>query len=241
MLDKSKKNRIKRGMILAAGFGKRLQPLTLTTPKPLIDLGGKPLIQYALERYQSRQLETIVVNTHYLGDQVATYLRDKGEGIHVSFESEVLGTGGGIAKALPYFGNYPFFSLNSDIWVRETAGDILDQLEQTWDDDQMDALLVLVHRQNALDFQGAGDFFWNAATLTPTFRGEAPEAPYIYSGIQLLHPRLFEKLPPESGYFPLPDLYRKAQETHRLKAIILEGEWSDVGTLSALEAVRRLL
>lgn len=228
---------IKQAMILAAGFGKRLQPLTLTTPKPLIELDGKPLLQYALDRLVLRQLDTIVINTHYLADQIETYLQ--GQPVKISYETEILKTGGGIAKALSYFKDAPFFSLNSDIWWQETSGSILDQLEQTWDDATMDALLVLVPYENALYFQGTGDFFWDANTLVPTFRENQSAAPYIYTGIQLLHPRLFNGC--SQGSFSVVDLYRQAAKNNRLKAVILEGIWSDVGTVSALHSLRERL
>ncbi|MBW8309881.1 MAG: nucleotidyltransferase family protein [Candidatus Paracaedibacteraceae bacterium] len=226
---------IRQSMVLAAGMGKRLQPLTLTTPKPMIPLKGIPLLQYTLDRLVGRQLDKIVINTHYLAEQIAIYLEDRP--VIISHEAELLETGGGIAKALPHFGNQPFFSLNSDIWWQETSGNILDDLEQSWDDRSMDALLVLVPHANALNFPGPGDFFWEAATLTPTFRASDCAAPYIYTGIQLLHPRLFENCP--AGAFSIVDLYRRAHQKNKLKAIILEGVWSDIGTLDALEALRQ--
>ncbi|AIK97227.1 nucleotidyltransferase family protein [Candidatus Odyssella acanthamoebae] len=228
---------IKQSMILAAGMGKRLQPLTLTTPKPLITLNDTPLLQHILNRLLPRQLDKIVINTHYLSDQIASYLKDTS--VIISHESELLETGGGIANALFHFNNQPFFSLNSDIWWQETSGNILDDLQQTWDDKTMDALLVLVSHKNALNFAGPGDFFWNEATLTPTFSPAGSPAPYIYTGIQLLHPRIFENCPP--GAFSIVDLYRKAHHNNRLKAIVLEGIWSDVGTLDALESLRHRL
>jgi MurNAc alpha-1-phosphate uridylyltransferase len=225
---------IKQSMILAAGMGKRLQPLTLTIPKPLIPLNGAPLLQHILNRLLPRQLDKIVINTHYLADQIAAYLKETS--IIISHESELLETGGGIANALVHFGNQPFFSLNSDIWWQETSGNILDELQQTWDDRTMDALIVLVSHPNALNFSGPGDFFWNEATLIPTFSTVGSPAPYIYTGIQLLHPRLFKDHP--SGAFSIVDLYRKAHHNNRLKAIVLEGAWSDLGTLEALESLR---
>lgn len=228
---------INQGMILAAGLGKRLQPLTLTTPKPLIELAGRPLIQYALDRYLARRLKKIVVNTHYLAIQMADYLA--GWPVIISHEEELLETGGGIAKALPHFNGYPFFSLNSDIWWQDNANNSLDALEASWDETTMDALLLLVHRQNALNYDGAGDFLWDEATLTPTFRPSDIPVPYIFTGIQLLHPRLFNSCP--EGRFSVVELYQRAAKNQRLKAIVLNGEWSDVGTVTALNTLRQRL
>lgn len=228
---------IKKAMILAAGFGKRLRPLTLETPKPLVELAGKPLLQHALDRLAARQPDTIVINTHYLAEKITAYVQPlKDLPIILSHEQDTLETGGGIAKALPYFKNQPFFCLNSDIWWQETSGSSLDQLEQNWDETTMDALLLLVHRDNAQDYQGQGDFFWDPATLIPRFRQPETSAPYIYTGVQILHPRLFESCP--TGSFSIVELYHRAYRNNRLKAIVLDGTWSDLGTIQALESLR---
>ncbi len=227
--------RINQAMILAAGIGKRLQPLTLTTPKPLIDLKGKPLIQHALDRLQSMNIPKIIVNTHYLADQIHAYLDDKN--VIISHEQDILETGGGVLNALPHFDHTPILCLNSDIWWHENQDHILTDLEATWDDSTMDVLLVLIHKKDTLNFAGSGDFTWDQATLTPQFR-EQETAPYVYTGIQILHPRAFDGQ--ASGAFSLVDTYRKAASTHRLKAIILNGQWSDVGTPEALEKLRAM-
>ncbi len=224
---------INQAMILAAGLGKRLHPLTLTTPKPLINLKGKPLIQHALDRLQSMNIPKIIVNTHYLADQIHAYLDDKN--VIISHEQDLLETGGGVLNALPHFDHAPILCLNSDIWWHEDQGHILADLEATWDDSTMDVLLVLIHKKNTLNFSGSGDFTWDQITLTPQFR-EQETAPYVYTGIQILHPRAFDGQ--TSGTFSLVDTYRKAASTNRLKAIVLDGQWSDVGTPEALENLR---
>lgn len=235
---------INQAMILAAGFGKRLHPLTLSTPKPLIDLAGKPLIQHAIDRLLARPTQTIVINTHYLSEKISSYIEQvqantPSTSLILSHESEILETGGGIANALPYFESQPILCLNSDIWWQDDSGTTLETLEYSWDEASMDVLLALVHRDNALEFDGTGDFFWDPETLTPDFRKDSESAPYIYTGIQILHPRLFDRCP--DGAFSIVDLYRQARRTNRLKAIILDGIWSDVGTLSALESLRKRL
>ena len=221
---------INQAMILAAGIGKRLRPLTLTTPKPLVDLNGKPLIQYALDRLTHLGMHTIVVNTHYLADQIHDYLQNKD--VILSHESEILETGGGILNSLPHFENSPILSLNSDIWWQEHQGNILTELISAWDEATMDVLLVLVDKKNTLNFAGPGDFTWDVVTGTPSFRDTAM-APYVYTGIQIIHPRAFTGFDP--GCFSLVDIYRKTRQSNRLKAIILDGLWSDVGTIEALE------
>ncbi len=222
-----------QAMILAAGIGKRLQPLTLTTPKPLIELHGKPLIQHALDRLKS--IPKIVANTHYLADQIHTYLADKD--VIISHEDSLLETGGGVLNALPHFTNDPILCLNSDIWWQEDHGNILDDLTAAWDDTTMDVLLILVPKENTLNFSGPGDFMWDDKTQTPTFR-ESDSAPYVYTGIQMLHPRVFIGEKPRC--FSLVDIYKKTAKQHRLKAIVMNGKWSDVGTPQALEKLREM-
>lgn len=224
---------VNQAMILAAGMGKRLQPLTLTTPKPLIKLKGKPLIQYALDRLKS--MTKIVVNTHYLADQIHTYLANKN--VIISHENSLLETGGGVLNALHHFRQDPILCLNSDIWWQENQGNILEELMSTWDDAFMDVLLVLVQKENTLNFAGLGDFTWDGKTLTPAFR-ENDTAPYVYTGIQILHPRAF--LDEKFRAFSLVEIYKKAAKQNRLKAIILNGKWSDIGTPQALEKLQEM-
>lgn len=231
---------IKKAMILAAGFGKRLRPLTLEIPKPLVELAGKTLLQHALDRLATQQPDTIVINTHYLAEKIIAYVQNlKDLPIALSHEQDILETGGGIAKALPYFKNQAFFCLNSDIWWQEVSGNSLDQLEQNWDETTMDVLLLLVHKDNAQDYQGQGDFFWDSATQIPKFRSPEAIAPYIYTGVQILHPRLFESCPADR--FSIVELYHKAYQNSRLKAITLDGIWSDLGTIQALESLGQRL
>lgn len=225
---------IDQALIFAAGFGKRLQPLTLTTPKPLIDLNGKPLIQYALDRLNSAGIKKTVVNTHYLAEQLHDYLKDKN--VIISHEPEILETGGGLLNALPNFKPEPILCLNSDIWWQENHGSILKNLIKAWDDQTMDILLILVTQKNALYFKGPGDFDWNKETLIPTFR-QGDSAPFIYTGIQIIHPRVF--VGQESGCFSIVDIYHKVAKSNRLRALELDGTWCDIGTLDALESLRR--
>lgn len=227
---------IKQAMILAAGLGKRLHPLTLSTPKPLLRVGDIPLIQRAIDSLCDYGVERIVINTHYLGDQIRSYIDSlslKTPQIFLSEEPILLETGGGIAHATPYFLEGPLLCLNSDIWWQDNT--ILHRLWTTWEETKMDALLALVPHERAASFNGPGDFFMGDDNhLIP--RGTTPRAPYIYSGIQLIHPdRLLQGY---SGAFSLSNCYNNAASKHRLFGIELQGTWSDLGTLKALEAIR---
>lgn len=237
------KGPIREAMILAAGFGKRLRPLTLTTPKPLIELNGIPLIQRALSTLREADIKSIVVNTHYLAPQIHNYLTHVTDlKINISHESELLETGGGIAKALPFFRDVPILSLNSDIWWEERKRDNIDEgifqrLQAFWKDDLMDALLVVVSKDNALFYEGTGDFYWceeSGQLKFPSSNAVAPSSfpTYIYTGIQLIHPRLLKG---RQGNFALPMCYREAAANNRLYGIELHGKWSDVGTLQSLQ------
>lgn len=232
---------IKQAIILAAGVGKRLRPLTLTTPKPLIYLKGRPLIQVAIDALTAAHMDTIVVNSHYLGAQIDAYI-EKIETLSpkprfiLSREPEILETGGGIAHARQFFKDGPLISLNSDIWWNDKT--IIDRLHSNWDATKMDALLVLVPHENALFYKGAGDFNMSKeGRLSP--RGTAERAEYIYTGIQLIYPeRLLKK---RKGYFSLSECYLEAAANQRLYGIVIENKWSDVGTIEALEGVEMIL
>jgi N-acetyl-alpha-D-muramate 1-phosphate uridylyltransferase len=230
--------RITQAMILAAGFGKRLHPLTLTTPKPLIPLNHIPIIAYGLDHLKKAGIQRCVINTHYLADQLQNYLKSVSDfEIVISPENEILETAGGIRQALPFFKGQPFYSINSDIWWQ--SNDIFATLAQRWDPEKMDGLLAVVPQEQAIAFTGPGDYF-----LQPTgelcYRGTQPSAPYIYAGIQLLHPRIFQDLPLGSPY-RLPDLYHQWEAKNRLYGVVLQGPWCDIGTLPALKTLEHKL
>lgn len=232
---------VDQAMILAAGKGKRLQPLTLTTPKPLIPLQGKPILAYGVERLKTAGIKKVIVNTHYLADQIHDYLeRIKDVEIIISYEeTEPLETGGGILKALPSFEGKPFLSINADIWWEEMPNQhLLQQLMSVYDDKVMDALLTLIPKQNAIGFENRGDYYLEAGHRL-RYRSVDEDAPYIYGGIQLLHPRLFEGQAIRP--FALPELYHKAQAEGRLFGFAHQGKWCDIGSLTALTQLREFL
>jgi N-acetyl-alpha-D-muramate 1-phosphate uridylyltransferase len=222
-----------KAMVLAAGYGQRMRPLTLTRPKPLVEVAGKPLIDYGFERLRAAGVETAVVNVHYLPEQIEAWAaRQAAPRIIISDErGEILDTGGGIAKALPLLGEKPFFVINSDsFWVDE-GEPALDRLRAAWDDDRMDCLLLLSALARTVGYDGAGDFVRDAeGRLSRRSAGEG--APLVYSGAYLVAPRLFEEAP--QGKFSMNLLWDKAIAAGRLFGIEHRGRWLHVGTPEAI-------
>ena len=220
-------------MVLAAGIGKRMRPLTATVPKPLIEVAGRALIDHALDRLERANVETAVVNVHYLADLIRAHVgRRKRPEVIVSDERpRLLDTGGGVAKALPLLGPGPFYHLNSDSFWIEGARPNLDWLAAGWNDATMDGLLLLAPTVKAIGYSGKGDF-----RLDPTGRlsrrGERDVVPFAYAGAAILHPRLFEGCP--DGPFSLNLLFDKAIETERLHGVRMDGLWLHVGTPDAI-------
>ncbi len=211
-------------MVLAAGLGTRMRPLTLTRPKPLIEVAGQTLLDRVLGWMENAGVKDMVVNTHYLARQIEDHVRHY-KNIQVSSEADaLLETGGGIAKALPLLGPAPFFSANSDTICLDGKTPALHRMAAAWNDDEMDALLLLHPTEKAIGYEGRGDFAINPdGTLTR--RGDAPSAPYVFTGVQLLHPRLFAGHP--AGPFSMNILYDRAGP--RLRAIAHDGDWLHVG------------
>ena len=227
-------------MILAAGLGTRMRPLTDARPKALVPLGGRPLIEHALARLHDAGVERVVVNAHHHAEQLIAYLsgRDRIE-THVSDErEELLDTGGGIAKALPLLGEARFYAVNGDVvWLDGVANTLL-RLARRWDESAMDALLLLQLGPGALGYSGLGDFTMEADGLLRR-RREREVAPYVHCGIQLLHPRLFRACP--SGVFSLNLLYDRALAAGRLWGLRHDGLWLHVGTQAGLSAAEAAL
>ncbi|CAA7612735.1 nucleotidyltransferase family protein [Magnetospirillum sp. SS-4] len=230
---------IRRGMVLAAGLGVRMRPITLSIPKPLIQVAGRSMLDRALDRLDAAGVEDVVVNSHWLAERIAAHLAGR-PGITLSFEAEVLETGGGVAKALPLLGNGPFYVVNGDIiWTDGGGLPTLARLAGAWDDATMDALLLLVPVNRAVGYEGRGDFHLNGEAGVPRRRRDPETSPLLFSGIQILHPRLFEGCP--AGKFSLNVLYDRALATGRLAALVHDGGWYHVGTPEALPEVAALL
>ncbi|MBP7952189.1 MAG: nucleotidyltransferase family protein [Sphingorhabdus sp.] len=225
---------ISSAMVMAAGLGTRMRPLTNDRPKPLVMLGGKTLIDHALDKLREAGVTNIVVNVHYLPDMVEAHLAEYAPDfdVHISDERALLlETGGGLVKAQDHLGGDPFYCVNSDnIWT-ENGDHSLGRLAAAWDDTMMDALLLVVPVQNAYHHRGKGDFFIGDDGILER-RGARDDAPYIYTGIQLISHRLLRD--PPSGPFSTNILWSRAIAEGRLHGLIHEGEWFDIGTPQAI-------
>jgi N-acetyl-alpha-D-muramate 1-phosphate uridylyltransferase len=231
----------KKAMILAAGLGTRMAPLTATRPKPLIELKGKALIDYAIDRFIQHGVKFIVVNVHYLADQLVAHLeKRKDVEIRICDERDaILDTGGAVAKALPLFEGEPFYTHNSDsLWV-EGMGSALTRMRQRWDPETMDALMLVAPTVSAIGFDGRGDFEMDSLGLLKR-RAEMTLAPFVWTGVQIVHPRLFDGVP-KSGRFSINPLWDRAIDKGRLYGIRLDGVWIHVGTPQSLEEAETFL
>ncbi len=219
-------------MILAAGMGKRMRPLTASQPKPLVRVAGKPLIDHALDRLEDAGVAKAVVNVHYLADALEAHIVGRAApAVTISDErKELLETGGGMLKALPRLPD-PFFSLNSDnIWLDGPRSAFHD-LSNRWNPDEMDALLLVVPHARAVNFSGAGDFHMDPlGRLRRRISGCI--APFIYTGIQLVSHRLMREAP--EGAFSTNLLWNRAIEEGRLFGASFTGQWFEVGTPEAI-------
>lgn len=218
-----------KAMILAAGMGNRMRPLTLHTPKPLLEVGGKPLIVWHIEKLQKMGVQEIVINTAWLGEKLADTLGDGSQfGVKIlwSHEGEGLETAGGIINALPLLGNEPFILVNGDVWTTMDFAPLLNvQLENDL------AHLVLV--ENPVQHP-QGDFTL-AANKAYTFEQARSGENLTYSGVAVMHPQMFNGL--ESGKRPLAPLLKQAMQQEKISAQKLQGVWVDVGTPERLNAL----
>jgi MurNAc alpha-1-phosphate uridylyltransferase len=230
----------KRAMVLAAGFGQRMQPLTNGKPKPLVPVKGVPLIDYGLARLSEAGCDTIVVNVHYLADQIEAWAkRNTSPRIIISDERlELLDTGGGIVKALPLLGSEPFFVVNSDsIWI-DQGRPALERLRAAWDSARMDCLLLLCPPERTVGYDGHGDFLKDAAGRI-FGRVKPGEKGLAYIGAYLVHPRLFANV--RLSKFSMNLLWDRAIAEKRLFGIEHEGLWLHVGTPEAIALAERAL
>jgi N-acetyl-alpha-D-muramate 1-phosphate uridylyltransferase len=217
----------RHAMVLAAGRGERMKPLTDRMPKPLVKVGDKALIDHVLDRLDAVGVERVVVNVHHLADALERHL-DGRRSIVISDErNQLLETGGGIVKALPLLGQAPFFLINSDtIWLDGVKPNLA-RLAEAFDPGRMDALLLLAPAATSVGYAGRGDY-----AMTPEGqlerRGERAVVPFVYAGTAILSPALFADAPPWP--FSLTRLFNRAEEAGRLHGLRLEGVWMHVGT-----------
>jgi MurNAc alpha-1-phosphate uridylyltransferase len=227
-------------MVLAAGLGKRMRPLTASQPKPLVRVGGKALIDYSLDKLADAGVAKAVVNVHYLADALEAHLssRKGGPAITISDErAQLLETGGGMVKAAPLLPD-PFFCLNSDnIWL-DGPRDVFHELSARWDTDQMDALLLVAPHARASNYTGKGDFHLDPLGRISR-RRPGRIAPFIYTGIQVVSHRLLRDAP--EGPFGTMQLWERAIAEGRLYGLSHTGLWCEVGEPSAIAPTEALL
>jgi MurNAc alpha-1-phosphate uridylyltransferase len=224
---------LKKAMILAAGLGSRMRPITNRTPKPLVQVNGHALIDHAMDRLVEGGVTDVVVNLHYLGDQVERQLSlRQNPKITFSWERDkLLDTGGGVKNALQQLGNDPFWVVNCDsLWLNGPQKMMSRAIEQ-WDPEKMDALLVLHSTVDAYGYEGRGDFQADPNGLLSR-RPELEVAPWLFTGIQILNPTVFDNSP--SGAFSLNVVYNNMIENARLYGMVHDGEWFHVGTPDGL-------
>jgi N-acetyl-alpha-D-muramate 1-phosphate uridylyltransferase len=224
-----------RAFVLAAGLGTRMRPYNGHIPKPLVEVGRKSLIDYSLDRLADAGVETAIVNVHHLADALEHHLapRQRPHIVISDERGELLGTGGGIAKALPQFGAKPFFLVNSDtVWLDGVKPNFT-RLAEAFDPKTMDALLLLAPTTNSIGYTGRGDF-----AMLPDGRlrrrAENQVVPFVYAGAAILTPALFANAP--AGAFSLTTLFDRAGDAGRLFGLRLEGVWMHVGTPEAVAA-----
>jgi MurNAc alpha-1-phosphate uridylyltransferase len=223
---------IKKAMVLAAGYGTRLKPLTDRVPKPLVPVAGKPMIQYALDRLQAYGIDEVVINVSHLKEQLTAWLAGYRKlAVKLSEEAEPLETGGGLRKALPLLGYEPVFVINSDILWTDEGESALDRLARHWDDSKMDFLLLAQPKSRAVGHDKGEDHLF----IKPgnTIEWNAQEAPYIIAGIGIFHPRVLRDAP--DGKFSIKVLWHHALAQNRLFCLPHHGRWFQTGTLADIK------
>ena len=244
-------------MLLCAGFGTRMRPLTLTTPKPLLKVQGKTMLELALKKLgDTGCVKRVVINTHYLYEQIEDYAKSLDltalglKEIIISREEEILETGGGIVKALPYFNNKPFFAINADLpWIDNiSVSNSLSRMIEIWDSETMDVLLLIMRTEKAMGFANTGDFFLIPREHKPHSelafgelyrKNTEPPRPYVLISAQILKPELFTE--PPAKVFSNNVIYNKAEEKHKLYGLEHFGTCYHIGTPQDLQKANELL
>jgi MurNAc alpha-1-phosphate uridylyltransferase len=235
-------NKVTAAMIMGAGLGTRMRPLTDDRPKPLITVGGKTLIDHSIDRLVAAGVSLVVVNLHYKAAMLKAHLAKRHD-VEILFSDEteqLLDTGGGVVKAMPHFGNRPFFVLNSDsIWI-ENGTPALSAMLAEWDEAQMDGLLLLADMKTALGYEGSGDFALKPdGQMIRARDAQKGDAVYAYPGVQIVQPRLFANAPP--GAFSTNIMWDRAIAQKRLSGTVMDGTWLHVGTPEARDEAEATL
>lgn len=232
---------IRTAMVLAAGLGKRMRPLTATRPKPLVEVAGKALLDHVLDRLRAAGIARAIVNVHYLADALEAHLKRRAGDMDIVISDErdqLLETGGGLVRAAPLIGDDRFLVVNSDnLWI-DGPVDAIRLLDQRWDEATMDALLLVVPQARANGHNGMGDFHMDAAGRLSR-RRPARVAPFVYTGIQIVSRRLLADAP--EGPFSTNLLWNRAIAAGRLYGVVHQGLWFDVGTPGAIARTEAML
>ena len=232
---------IDTAMVMAAGLGKRMRPLTATRPKPLVEVMGKPLVDHVIDHLRAAGITKIVVNVHYLADSLEAHLVKRAEGLDLIISDErakLLETGGGLIHAKALIGDAPFFCLNADNFWIDGPVSALDLMRQRWDETRMDALLLMVPHARAHCHNGRGDFHLDGNGLVSR-RKASRVAPFVWTGIQILHPRLL--IDPPADKFSTNVFWDRAIEAGRCYGMVHQGLWFDVGTLPAIKLTEAII
>jgi MurNAc alpha-1-phosphate uridylyltransferase len=229
-------------MVMAAGLGKRMRPLTATRPKPLVEVAGRPLIDHVFDRLRSAGVKRAVVNVHYMADALEAHLAARVKGIELAVSDErraLMETGGGIVQARDLIGDAPFLVINSDnLWI-DGPTDAIRALAARWDDATMDALLLLVPLAQAHCHAGQGDFRIDPNGRIVGRRVPGKPAPFVYTGVQILSPRVIADWP--EGPFSTMLFWERAIAAGRAFGLVHQGLWFDVGTPGAIPQVEAML
>jgi MurNAc alpha-1-phosphate uridylyltransferase len=229
-------------MVMAAGLGKRMRPLTATRPKPLVEVAGKTLLDHVFDRLRSAGVKRAVVNVHYLADALEAHLKNRVKGIDVLVSDErkrLMETGGGIVQARDLIGDKPFLVINSDnLWV-DGPTDAIRALAARWNDAEMDALLLVVPLARAHSHSGQGDFRLAPDGRITGRRQPGRLAPFVFTGVQILSPRLIADWP--EGPFSTMLFWERAIAAGRAYGLVHQGLWFDVGTPSAIGRTEAML
>ena len=229
-------------MVMAAGLGKRMRPLTATRPKPLVEVAGKALIDHVFDRLRAAGVERAIVNVHYLADTVEAHLSDRFADMEIVFSDErrqLMETGGGLVQARDLLGDEPILVVNSDnLWV-DGPVDAIRLLASRWNEAIMDALLLVVPLARANSHGGSGDFVVAADGRITGRRRAGRVAPFVYTGIQIIHPRIIADWP--QGPFSTNLFWSRAIEAGRAYAQVHQGLWFDIGTPAAIPKAEAML
>lgn len=232
---------IRTAMVLAAGLGKRMRPLTASRPKPLIEVAKKPLLDHVFDHLRAAGIKRVVVNVHYLADAIEAHLKARVKDMEVIISDErakLLETGGGLVKAMPLIEDEQFLVVNSDNYWVDGPVDAIRLLGQRWDDSKMDALLLMVPLARANCHRGQGDFHMDPVGRLAR-RKPGKVAPFVFTGVQIVSRRLMNGAP--EGAFSTNILWNKAIEAGRCYGVVHQGLWFDVGTPPAIARTEAIL